>query len=275
MSAKSSINIQLDAYQQLHAKHLTTRRENQRTFIQPLEHLNNDVQNILNVDKDAYENAKEAYHQEYNILKRVITHAASEHETKSVLPLKEIYHRRKDLAERVSTLLAETRLEAAPVETRTFWNGSIAVVYNPITGRAEWKQYWHGGIHGVFNPTAGTIEWKQALHSCVYGVFNPQSNMIEWKTNYNSGVHGVYNPSKGIVEWKSAFHTGVGGVYNPLTREVEWKTYFHGGVVGYFDYKKQCVQWIEKWRHGIGLIAWDENANTYLTTSSSGWYDNE
>ncbi|CAF3719280.1 unnamed protein product [Rotaria socialis] len=146
MSAESSINIQLDAYQQLHAKHLTTRRENQRTFIQPLEHLNNDVQNILNVDKDAYENAKEAYHQEYNILKRVITHAASEHETKSVLPLKEIYHRRKDLAERVSTLLAETRLEAAPVETRTFWNGSIAVVYNPITGRAEWKQYWHGGI---------------------------------------------------------------------------------------------------------------------------------
>ncbi|CAF0743105.1 unnamed protein product [Rotaria sp. Silwood1] len=275
MSSESTIDIQHDAYQELYSQHHTSRREHQGTLIESLQHLNTDVQHALSKDKHEFENAKETYHQQYNILKRTFTHAASEHEAQSVLPLKQIYHRRKDLAEKVLELLNETTLEAAPVEMRTYWNGSIAVVYNPITGRAEWKQYWHGGIHGLFNPITGIIEWEQAFHTGVYGVFNPQLKTIEWKKNFNGGIHGVYNPWTGIVEWKSEFHAGVGGVYNPLTKQVEWKTCWHGGVVGYFDYETQNVKWTEKWRHGIALISWDTDANTYLTTASCGWYDND
>jgi hypothetical protein len=275
MSSESAINIQLDAYQQLYLQHQTTRREHQGILIEPLQRLNHDVQNALNKDKHAYEKAKETYHQEFNIVKRVFTTAASEHETQSVVPLKQIYHQRKDLAEKVLELLNETTFETNPIEMRTHWNGSIAVVYNPITGRSEWKQYWHGGVHGVFNPITGIIEWQEAFHTGIYGVFNPQLNIVEWKKQFNGGVHGVYNPSTGIIEWKTGFHTGVGGVYNPLKREVEWNTCFHGGVVGYYDYETQTVKWTEKWHHGIALISWDPNTKTYLTTASCGWYDND
>ncbi len=64
---------------------------------------------------------------------------------------------------------------------RTNWSGSIAVVYNSITGRAEWKKNWHGGVHGVFNPLTGIIEWQEAPFSGIYGVFNPRLNIVEWK----------------------------------------------------------------------------------------------
>lgn len=275
MFSESTIDIQRNIYQQLYSRHQTTRREYQETLIEPLQHLNNDVQIALIAAKNEYEQAKETYHEQFNVLKRVFTSGASEHETQSVLPLKEIYHQRKELAAKVLELLNETTLEAAPIETRTFWNGSIAVVYNPITGRAEWKQYWHGGVHGVFNPLTGSIEWQQAFHQSVYGVFNPQLNIVEWKKKFNSGIHGVYNPSTGIVEWKSAFHSGVGGVYNPLTKQIEWRTRFNGAIVGYYDYETQIVKWIEKWHHGIALILWDQNSKTYLTTASCGWYGDD
>ncbi|CAF0733197.1 unnamed protein product [Rotaria sordida] len=275
MSLESTTNIQLDTYQKLYSQHHTSRREHQGILIEPLQHLNNDVQNALNKAKHEYENAEEIYHQNFNILKRVFTHKASEEKTQSVLPLKHIYQQRKDLAKKVFELLNEITLEAGPVEMRTYWNGSIAVVYNPITGSTEWRKYWHGGIHGVFNPITGIIEWQQAFQTGVYGVFNPQLNIIEWKKYFHGGIHGVYNPSTGIIEWKSAFHSGVGGVYNPLRRQVEWETCFHGGVVGYFDYDTQSVQWTKKFQHGIALISWDRNANTYLTTASCGWYDDD
>lgn len=275
MSSESSIDNQITTYEQLYSQHQTTRREYQGILVEPLQNLNINVQNTLEKDKHAYENAKETHHQEFNILKRVFTHTASEQEKQFVLPLKQIYHQRKDLANKVLELLNETIAETATVETRTHWNGSIAVVYNPITGRAEWKQYWHGGVHGVFNPLTGIIEWQEAFHTGIYGVFNPQLNIIEWKKHFNGGVHGVYNPSTGVVEWKTGFHSGIGGVYNPLKEQVEWKTSMHGGVVGYYDYETQIVKWTEKWHHGIALISWDPKAETYFTTASCGWYDNE
>jgi len=275
MSSESSIDKQITAYQQLYSQHQTTRREQQAKLVEPLQRLNDDVQNALSESKYAYKKAQETYHQEFNVLKRVFTHTASEHEAQIVLPLKQIYHQRKDLAEKVLELLNETTLETTPVETRTHWNGSVAVVYNPITGRAEWKTYWHGGVHGVFNPLTGIIEWQQAFHTGIYGVFNPRLNIVEWKKHFHGGVHGVYNPSTGIVEWKTGFHTGIGGVYNPLKKQVEWKTHYNGGVVGYFDYETETVKWIEKWHHGIALISWDPHAKTYLTTASCGWYDDE
>jgi len=80
------------------------------------------------------------------------------------------YYKRKDLAKKVLELFKETKLETLPVEMRTNWSGSIAVVYNPITGRAEWKQNWRGGVHGVFNPLTGIIEWQEAPFSGIYGV---------------------------------------------------------------------------------------------------------
>lgn len=275
MSSESSIDNQITTYEQLYSQHHTNRREHQGILIEPLQHLNENIQKSLDDDKYAFENAKETYHQEFNILKRVFTHTASEHETQFVSPLKQIYHRRKNLGKKVVELLNETAAETVPIETRTHWNGSIAVVYNPITGRAEWKQYWHGGVHGVFNPLTGMIEWQEAFHTGVYGVFNPRLNIIEWKKQYNGGVHGVYNPSTGVVEWKTSFNSGVGGVYNPLKEVVEWKTHFNGGVVGYYDHELQIVKWIEKWHHGVALIVWDPCAKTYLTTASCGWYDNE
>jgi hypothetical protein len=268
MSSTSLFNDQTAAYQQLYAQHQTTRRENQHTLIEPLQQLNLDVQTALNEAKHAYEKARETYQQEFNVLKRVFTQTASAHEKQFVLPLKQIYHQQKDLAKNVEELVNETVQETAPVEVRTRWNGSIAVVYNPITGRAEWKENRFRGVHGVFNPTTGTIEWQEKFDSGVYGVYNPQLNIVEWKTNSFGSVHGVYNPSTGIVEWKIDSSSGIGGVYNPLTREVEWKTCFHGGVVGYYDYETQTVKWEEKWHHGIALISWDPNAKTYLTSAS-------
>ncbi|CAF1436936.1 unnamed protein product [Adineta steineri] len=264
MSSKLT-DMQQSEYQQLYSRHQTTRREHQRDLIGPLQQLNINVQQSLTDAKNAYEKAKESYHQEFNVLKRVFTHTASEHETQLVTPLKEIYHQEKDLAKKVVELLDETTLETSPLETREYWNGSIAVVYNPITGRAEWKKYWHGGVFGVFNPLKGVIEWKEIYHHGVYGVFNPRLNTIEWNQNFSGG----------IVEWKSAFHSGVGGTYNPLTRQVEWKTCFHGSVVGYYDEETQTVKWIEKWHHGLALILWNASTKTYSTTASCGWFDNE
>jgi hypothetical protein len=275
MSVESTIDIQIDIYQQLHFQQQNTRRENQKILLESLQRLNHDVNHSLTADKRAYKNAKEIFYQKFNVLQRVLTSAASRYKNSSVQPLKYIYHRRKDLATKVIELVNETTLETNPLEMRTHWNGSIAVVYNPITGRTEWKQKWHGGIHGVFNPITRTIEWEEEFHTGVYGVFNPKLNIVEWKKFYKGGVHGVYNPSKGMIEWRTSFDSGIGGVYNPLTREIEWKTSFKGGVVGYFDYETQTVKWIEKWHHGIALILWDSTMNTYLTTASCGWYDDK
>jgi hypothetical protein len=272
MSTESTIDLQVDAYLHLQFQHENTRREHQRILIEPLERLNHDVNNSLTDDKRAYENAKETFYQNFNAFKRVFTHSASKYKDYSVQPLKFIYHRRKDLAVKVTELFNETTLETEPNEMRTHWNGSIAVVYNPITGRTEWKQYWHGGIHGVFNPVTRAIEWQEELHTGIYGVFNPKLNIVEWKKMLKGGVHGVYNPSTDDVEWNISFHSGVGGVYNPLTKKVEWKTSFNGGVVGYFDHETQTIKWIEKWHHGIALIVWDSTTTTYLTTASCGWY---
>ncbi|UJR33225.1 hypothetical protein I4U23_020680 [Adineta vaga] len=276
MTSKSTVDIQRNAYEQLYSKHQTTRREHQVDLVKSIQYLNEEVQTALREDKNTYEKAMEDYHQEFNIFKRIFTSAASEHQKQAVLPVKEIYHERKDLANKIVELLNETIAETNLIETRKYWNGSIAVVYNPLTGRAEWKQNWHGGIHGVFNPSTGIIEWQQEFHHGVYGVFNPKLNVVEWKNHFNGGIHGVYNPSTGIIEWKSSFHSGVGGVYNPLTGQVEWKTSLHGGVVGYFNSQTQQVEWLEStWHHGIALIHWDSNSKTYLTTASCGWFDNE
>jgi hypothetical protein len=273
MSSESpSIDLQLHTYEQLYFQHQTTRREHQGVLLESLERLNHDVNSSLKNDKHAYEIVKNTFHQKFNVFQRVLTHAASRYKNDSIQPLKYIYDRRKDLAIKVNELLQETTLETTPVDIRTHWNGSIAVVYNPITGRAEWKQYWHGGIHGVFNPVTRSVEWQDELHAGIYGVFDPKLNIVEWKKFYKGGVHGVYNPSTNNVEWQTSFHSGIGGVYNPLTGQVEWKTSFNGGVVGYFDYETQTVKWIEKWHHGIALIVWDSTVNTYLTTASCGWY---
>jgi hypothetical protein len=272
MSIESTIDVQFDTYQQLYFQHENTRREHQETLLQSIQCLNDDINKSLKDDKHAYENAKEIFYHKFNIFKRVFTHTASKHKNSFVQPLKHIYHQRKGLSIKVLDLLNETTLETTPIEMRTHWNGSIAVVYNPITGRAEWKQYWHGGIHGVFNPRTRTIEWQDEYQTGVYGVFNPKLNIVEWKKFFKGGVHGVYNPSTDSIEWQTSFHSGIGGVYNPLTKEVEWKTSVHGGVVGYFDYETQMIKWIEKWHHGIALILWDSTINTYLTTASCGWY---
>lgn len=274
-SSDLSINNQFTLYEQFLSQHQTTRREHQSRLIEGVERLCNDIQQTLAEDKNAFEKANEVYHQEFNLVKRLFNSSALEHRSNYVEPSKKLYQQRKDLNKKVLKLLDDIKQEAVSMEVRTRWNGSTCVVYNPITGRTEWKEHWHGGVHGVFNPLTGLIEWKEAFHSGVYGVFNPRSNEIEWKKQYNGGVHGVYNPSLGIVEWKTAFHSGVGGVYNPSTGQVEWKTCFNGGVVGHYDYQSQSVQWIDKWHHGIALIIWDPVAQTYLTTSSCGWYDNE
>jgi hypothetical protein len=273
MSTASTIDSQIDAYEQLYFQHQTTRREHQEILLEPLQHLNHNVNNSLITDKRAYENAKQIFYNKFNLFKRILTPSASKYKNSSLQPLKQIYQLRRDLSAKVSELLNETTLETNPFEMRTYWNGSIAVVYNPITGRAEWKQNWHGGIHGVFNPVTRTIEWQDEFKTGVYGVFNPKLNIVEWKKFYNGGVHGVYNPLTNNIEWQTSFHSGIGGVYNPLTRQIEWKTSFNGGVVGYFDYETQTVKWTEKWHHGIALISWDRTTNTYLTTSSCGWYD--
>jgi hypothetical protein len=110
-------------------------------MVEPLQRLNFDVQTALNEAKHAYEKARKNYHEEFNILKRVCTHKASEHEKQFLLPLKQIYNQQKDLAKKLVELLDETVRETAVVEVRTRWNGSVAVVYNPITGRTEWKEY--------------------------------------------------------------------------------------------------------------------------------------
>lgn len=226
-------------------------------------------------DKRIYKGAKEGFYYKFNIFKRLFTHSASTYKTSSVEPFKEIYLQRKYLSTQVNQLLDEIKHEMNPIEIRRNWNGSVAVVYNPITGHTEWKQYRHGGIHGVFNPITRSVEWEYGSKTGIYGVFNPQLNIVEWKKLYKGGVHGVYNPSIGAIEWQTSFCSGIGGVYNPLTQQTEWRTSFHGGVVGYFDNEKETIKWIEKWHHGIALVSWDTITNTYLTTASCGWYGDD
>ena len=268
----STIDLQFDAYEDLYFQHQKTRREQQIELIRPLQQLTEDVNKSLIDDKRAYDNAQIEFNRKFNVFKRILIPAASRYKDSTVQPLKHIYTRRKDLALKLTDLAHETSLETSPMEVRTHWNGSIAVVYNPITGRAEWKQNWHGGVHGVFNPVTRTVEWEEEYRTGVYGVFNPKLNIVEWKKYFRGGVHGVYNRSTDRIEWQTSFHSGIGGVYNPLTKEIEWKTSFNGGVVGYFDHETQTVKWIEKWHHGIALIQWDSELNTYLTTASCGWY---
>ncbi|CAF1143947.1 unnamed protein product [Rotaria sp. Silwood1] len=272
MSTESTIDLQYNTYQQLYFQHQTIRREHQGILLESLQNLKHNVNSCLIDDKRRYENAKETFYHKFNIFKRIFTHTASQYKNSSVVPLKQIYQQRKYLSTKVLQLFNETTFETSPIETRTHWNGSIAVVYNPITGRAEWKQYRHGAIHGVFNPITHTIEWEEGFQTGVYGVFNPKLNIVEWKKFYKGGVHGVYNPALDTIEWQTSFHSGIGGVYNPLTKEIEWKTSVYGGVVGYFDYETQTIKWIERWHHGIALISWDSTTNNYITTASCGWY---
>ncbi|CAF1000703.1 unnamed protein product [Adineta steineri] len=273
MSIESTFDSQIHTYQQLYFQHHNNRREDQKILLEPLEQLNYEIKTCLADDKRAYDTSKNIFYRKFNMFKRLFTHSASRYKQDSIQPLKQIYQQRKNLAIKVSELYHETTLETNPLEIRTHWNGSIAVVYNPVTGRAEWKQYWHGGIHGVFNPVTRTIEWQDELESGIFGIFNPKLNIVEWKKYHKGSCHGVYNPSIDDIEWQISFHSGIGGVYNPLTEQVEWKTSFNGGVVGYFDYETQTVKWIEKWHHGIALIIWDSTMNTYLTTASCGWYN--
>ena len=272
MSVASTIDEQADTYQQLVSQHENIRREHQLRLLPAIQQLNDEVSKAVIVDKRTYDNAKDTYHKKFNIFERIFKGNSSRYEQTSVHPCKYLYHRRQDLSKKVTDLHNETVLETTPMEMRTHWNGSVAVVYNPITGRAEWRENWHGGIHGVFNPVTRTIEWEKNFRTGVYGIFNPKLNTVEWKTYFKGGVHGVYNHSTNTVEWKTSFHSGIGGVYNPLTGEVEWKTSFNGGIVGYFDHDTQTVKWIEKWHHGLALIVWDPKLNTYLTTASCGWY---
>lgn len=275
MSIESTIDYQVDAYQRLYFRHHTSRRELQSILIEPLKCLIIDINSSLNDDKLKYEDANMTYHQKFHIFERKLIRAAWRYKQCSIEPLKQKYQQRKYLLTKAAELLKEITLETASIEMGTQWNGSIAVVYNPITARAEWKQYRHGGIHGVFNPVTREIEWEDGFQTGVYGVFNPKLNIVEWKKLYKGGVHGVYNPYKDLIEWQISFQSGIGGVYNPLTKEIEWKTSFCGGVVGYFDDQSHTVKWIEKWHHGIALITWDSTNNTYLTTASCGWYGNK
>ena len=266
------INQQIETYRQLHDDQQSTRRENQRRLIEPLEELKKDVYSALKTDKLTFETARDQFEKRYNRLQRLFAPSASKHRSLSVQPLKTLYDERHDLAVKVTDLLQQTLNECEPLEVRSRWNGSVAVVYDPRSGRAEWREYHHGGIHGVYNPQTRTIEWEEAFGTGIYGVFNPQLNFVEWKRAFQGGVHGVYNPALQTVEWHVSFHSGVAGVYNPLSREVEWKTSMRGGVVGYFDHQSQTVKWIEKWHHGLALIVWDPHTQSYLTSSSCGWY---
>ncbi|CAF1222549.1 unnamed protein product [Rotaria sordida] len=267
-----SIDLQFNTYQQLYFQHQTIRREHQIILLQSLQQLKTNVNNSLKDDKYKYENIKETYYHKFNIFKRIFTHTALQYRNSFVIPFEQIYQQRKYLSTKIIQLFNEITFETLSIEMRTHWNGSIAVVYNPITGRTEWKQYRHGGIHGVFNPITHTIEWEDGFQTGVYGVFNPKLNIVEWKKFYKGSVHGVYNPSIDTIEWQTSFHSGIGGVYNPLTKEIEWKTSFKGGIVGYFDYETQTIKWIEKWHHGLALISWNSSMNSYLTTASCGWY---
>lgn len=268
----SSVDSQYETYEKFLVQHENTRREHQTEFIQPLEILSDSVKTSISTDKHAYQQAEQIYYAKYNLFKRLFTSEPSKYKDSSVRPLKYIYLRRRDLDKKLDDLLVEIKSESNPLEIRTSWNGSIAVVYNPQTGRAEWRENWHGGVHGAYNPHTRTIEWLDEARTGVYGVFNPKLNVIEWKKYFHGGVHGVYNPSSGEIEWKTSFHSGIGGVYNPLTEQVEWKTSYNGGVIGYFDDESQTVKWIEKWHHGLALIHWSSLLNTYITTASCGWY---
>ena len=272
MSIESTIDLQVNTYEQLHLQHETIRREHQQSLVESIQSLNNDVHTALRDDKRTYERAKANFRQEYHLFRRLFTRAATKHKNYAIEPRRAVYFRRRDLAARVTQLLNETRNETDSIEMRTQWNGAIAVVYDPVRGRAEWRQCKHGGIHGVYNPLTRAIEWESEPHTGVYGVFNPRLNIVEWKRILDGGVHGVYNPSTGAVEWHVSFDSGVGGVFNPVSEQVEWKTSLKSGVVGYFDRDTETVKWMERWHHGLALIVWDPTAQTYVTSASCGWY---
>lgn len=274
-SLMTEIDRQTEAYNHLDYQHHSTRRENQRILIEPLENLKLNVAQCLEDDRAKYQRAKGEYRSNYSFFERLLTSDASRYHKSSVDPLKSLYERRVLLMKKIDGLHEAITQELNPMEFRSEWNGSIAVVFNPESGRAEWRTYRSGGIHGVYDPIKKSVEWETSFHTGVYGVFNPQLNIVEWKRFYKGGVHGVYNPAKKIVEWFTSFNSGVGGVFNPLTEQVEWKTSFKGSVIGYFDRNTQVVNWIEKWHHGLAMILWDPDKQSYSTTSSCGWFNDD
>ena len=154
------IDMQSDTYEQFYSEHQSTRREHQHTFIKPLTSLKTDVEKSLADDKRLYDNARVDFQEKYHPIRRLFASSALKHKSSTLQPLKYLYRRRKDLAIKVNNLLQETLNESELIEIRTHWNGSIAVVYDPINGRTEWRECHHGGIHGVYNPHTRTIEWK-------------------------------------------------------------------------------------------------------------------
>jgi hypothetical protein len=271
-SVQSTIDEQRRSLLTLYTKQLSTRREDQRSLIRQLHQLCTDIHADLLEDYSAYQQACRDYNGKFHLLLRFFMRAATRYDVRYVKPRRQILRQRQELANLVVNLLQETRLASDAVEIRQQWHGSIAVVYNAQTGQTEWRHCNHGSVHGVFNPITNEVEWQTALHSGIYGVFNPGVNRVEWQTYFEGGVHGVYHPSSGQVEWKTASQSGVGGVYNPTTNEIEWKTSFQGAVIGFYDHREGLVKWIEQWQHGLAMIYWDSSTNSYLVTSSSGWY---
>ena len=156
-------------------------------------------------------------------------------------------------------------------ETRQEWNGGIDVVYNPITGKTEWKKKWHHGVCGVFNPNTEQIEWKEKWNGDVCGVYNPVTKMVEWKEKWHYGIGGVWNPDKQEIEWMEEWNHGVCGVWNPIQHIVEWKTKWNGGIAGYFDENEGVVKWIDSWHHGVCIIRYNSSTKLFDTSRGCCW----
>ena len=131
----------------------------------------------------------------------------------------------------------------------------VAGVFNPATGKVEWKTHSFAGIAGVlYNPETKQIEWKQVSRGGVAGVYNPIKKRVEWKIRYNAGVAGVYNPIEKRVEWKIQYNAGVAGVFNPDKGVVEWKIQMCAGVAGHYNPLTKRVEWQHHMGPGMGAV---------------------
>ncbi|MCC6747152.1 MAG: hypothetical protein IT371_05795 [Deltaproteobacteria bacterium] len=70
---------------------------------------------------------------------------------------------------------------------------SSASVYDPVERKVLHSDSgMHAGIGGVFNPATGKVEWRSASDAGFAGYYDPTQGAVQWKSEVNSGVACIW-----------------------------------------------------------------------------------
>ena len=164
----------------------------------------------------------------------------------------------REIHERLFSLLQVVNGAAQPVEWRAH-PGSIAAVFNPATGRVEWRSSNTRCVAGVYNPVNRGIEWRESA-AAVFGVFHPASSEVVWRENAEGGICGVFNPIIGEIEWRLEEGAGVFGAFMADREAVIWKSVPASSVVAAWNRANMRWEWRDSREGGLACAYHDGTA---------------